>query len=132
MQRGTLLQLRNLINRRNITADIFGNFNEAIDFFELVVISHVSIHFRGMSDIMDSPTRNALLDISSAAQWPVLRHAIERIVDRYVMYGGIKEPSPLIEAQYNSHDKRIEAEHSYAASATQSALPQRRHRVLPQ
>ena len=34
---GTLLQLRNLINRRNVATDISGQSNEAIDFFELVV-----------------------------------------------------------------------------------------------
>ena len=37
---GTLLQLRNLINRRNITANPGKNVNASEDFFTLVVESH--------------------------------------------------------------------------------------------
>lgn len=35
---GTLLQLRNLINRRNVSQNTDGKFNESIDFFELGVM----------------------------------------------------------------------------------------------
>ena len=38
---GTLLQLRNLINRRNVAANLHGRFNATIDFMELVVNSHI-------------------------------------------------------------------------------------------
>lgn len=47
-QGGTLLQLRNVINRRNIAANISGCFNAAIDFFELVCNCHIvaaAMHF---------------------------------------------------------------------------------------
>lgn len=38
---GTLLQLRNLINRWNVAKDVGGRFNECIDFLEKVVKSHI-------------------------------------------------------------------------------------------
>ena len=38
---GTLFQLRNLINRRNITADVTKDINVSEDFLELMVASHV-------------------------------------------------------------------------------------------
>ena len=41
MKGGTLLHLRKLINRRNISSNIGGKFHAAIDFFELVVTGYV-------------------------------------------------------------------------------------------
>ena len=38
---GTLVQLRNLINRRNVANDVSGRFNASIDFFELVTKCHI-------------------------------------------------------------------------------------------
>ena len=58
---GTLLQLRNLINRRNISRDISGNFNAALDFLSLVTTSHIlaaAMHFFRMSSRNDVPTLN--------------------------------------------------------------------------
>ena len=137
MQGGTLLQLRNLINRRNISADISGKFNEALDFFELVVVAHIlaaAMHFFGMSTCTDSPSRNALPDTTHTTQWPVLRHAIERLVDRYVMVGGIAETPPSVQVKdHNPHAERIEREHNYAISLSgQNGPPQKRGRILPQ
>ena len=65
----------------------------------------------------------------------MLKNAIERLVDRYVMIGGMAEASPAVQTDnYNPHDERIETEHSYAASevSTGHAPPQKRRRVLPQ
>ena len=61
---GTLLQLRNLINRRNVSGskDIMKQVNEVEDFLELVVNCHliaVTMHFFQMSCISDEPHRNA-------------------------------------------------------------------------
>ena len=61
LEGGTLLQLRNLINRRNVKRDISGKFNEAIDFFELVVTGYVisaALHFFSMRSVTDKPSRN--------------------------------------------------------------------------
>ena len=60
MEGGTLLQLRNLVNRQNISGDISGKFNAAIDFFELVVTGHVlaaAMHFFGLSSREECPTQ---------------------------------------------------------------------------
>ncbi len=63
MDGGTLLQLKNLINRRNISANTSGKFNETIDFFELVVHCHIAaaaMYFFRMSINDQKPTTNAL------------------------------------------------------------------------
>ena len=60
MEGGTLLQLRNLINRRNISGDISGNFNAAIDFFQLVLTAYIvsaTMHFFGMTSLKGTPTK---------------------------------------------------------------------------
>ena len=36
------MQLRNLINRRNVASDTTGKFNATVDFFELVVECHIT------------------------------------------------------------------------------------------
>ena len=59
--RGTLVQLRNLINRRNVANDVSGRFNASIDFFELVTKCHIvaaAMDFFGMSTPQDEPTCN--------------------------------------------------------------------------
>ena len=59
MEGGTLLQLRNLINRRNISSDISGKFNAAIDFFVLVITAHAlaaAMQYFGIDLLNGSPT----------------------------------------------------------------------------
>lgn len=41
MERGTMMQLRNLVNRRNVHMNITGHFNAAVDFFQLVTECHI-------------------------------------------------------------------------------------------
>lgn len=51
---GTLLQLHNLINRRNVAKDVSGRFNECMDFFETVVKCHIiaaGMHFFGLKEV---------------------------------------------------------------------------------
>lgn len=89
MEGGTLLQLRNLINRRNISSDISGKFNAAIDFFELVVTGYIlaaAMHYFHLCSLKGTPTKNVISpSINSKDSWKTLKHAVERIVDRYVM-----------------------------------------------
>ncbi len=64
LQGGTLLQLRNLVNRRNITRDTSGKCNESIHFYELVVRSHIlaaAMNVFGMKTASDKPTKKAVL-----------------------------------------------------------------------
>ena len=85
MEGGTLL---NLVNRQNISGDISGKFNAAIDFFELVVTGHIlaaAMHFFGLSSREECPTQNAISLTNVSCDWLTLKHAVERIVDNYVM-----------------------------------------------
>ena len=59
MDGGTLYQLRNLINRRNVVSDPSNNVNACEDFLELVVTAHVLAAFMtilGMKCLSDDPT----------------------------------------------------------------------------
>ena len=58
MERGTLYQLRNLINRRNVTTEVKSNVNANEDFLEVVVTGCVivtAMKFLGMSSLNDIP-----------------------------------------------------------------------------
>lgn len=58
MERGTLYQLRNLINRRNVTKEPKSNVNANEDFIEIVVNSYIlvaAMHFLQMSSLDDVP-----------------------------------------------------------------------------
>ncbi len=88
-QGGTLLQLRNLINRRNVKADTAGKFNETLDFFQLVVECHImaaAMHFFSMKSLDDTPSTNTLPSaIKPDQQWKVLSECVTKIVNRYVL-----------------------------------------------
>ena len=56
--RGTLCQLRNLINRRNVTKSPKNDVNAAEDFLEVVVVGHILtavMSYLGMSSLHDKP-----------------------------------------------------------------------------
>ena len=62
-QRGTLYQLRNLINRRNVTKKPKSDVNAAEDFIEVVTISHVLtavMTYLGMSSLTDVPSHSSV------------------------------------------------------------------------
>ena len=69
---GTLVQLRNLINRRKVAKDSSGRFNESIDFFELVNC-HIAagMHFFGLNTMADQPTYNSfpMHQKSTESEW---------------------------------------------------------------
>ena len=143
MEGGTLLQLRNLINRRNISSDISGKFNAAIDFFELVVTAHVlaaAMHYFGTSTLEEAPSRNMISISDRKDGWVTLKLCAERIVDRYVMvnelYTSTKTDSKAVEVSVmddNPHAARIAVEHNYCSSegSTHSITAQKK-RKLPE
>ena len=128
------MQLRNLINRRNVSAQTSGKFNEALDFLELVITGHVlaaAMHFFGMKSISDSPSSNALPSVPRDEQWPLLKCAVGKIIDRYVVVSAnVTEAEHLVVCveDLNPHVCRISSEHSYAHSSQlechQRRLPQ--------
>ena len=79
MEGGTLLQLRNLINRRNISSDIRDNFNTAVNFFELVVTGYVlaaAMHYFQLSSLKGTPTKNVISPSTNKDSWTTRKHAI--------------------------------------------------------
>lgn len=59
---GTLIQLRNLLNGRNVASDVSGRFNATVDFLEFVTNCHVlavAMNYFGMKDTSSTPTSNS-------------------------------------------------------------------------
>lgn len=111
--------LRNLINKRNVAKDVSGRFNECMDFFEMVVKSHIiaaGMHFFGLKELSSEPTANRVAsDVS--CKWKVLSHVIGRLVDRYVIlckHAEIQQNAPVHKpltaesVQTNPHAVRIQ------------------------
>ena len=70
MHGGSLLQLRNAINRRNVAGKVKGRFNSTIDFMESVVECHITaagMQFFGMDSLSDQPKNNS--DFVLACMW---------------------------------------------------------------
>ena len=126
LEGGTFIQLRNLINRRNVATDVSGRFNQAVDFFELVVRCHITaaaMHYFGMKNVSDVPTQNfPLMAISTKDKWYILKKTVVRIIDRYVIVDQMQQLQMVNETSNarntydaNPHVARIQAEHCYAA-----------------
>ena len=63
---GTLMQLRNLINRRNVSKDVTGRFNATVDYMQSVIDCHIvaaAMNYFGISKTTDNPSMNYGLDI---------------------------------------------------------------------
>ena len=60
---GTLLQLRNQLNRRNVASNPDGRFNVSVDFIELVTERHIlaaGMNFFGLKETTGLPTYNRI------------------------------------------------------------------------
>lgn len=135
---GTLLQLRNLINRRNVSKDTSGKFNSSVDFFELVVRCHIvaaTLQYFGMKSIHDIPSSNAFpTNVNVKQQWKSFHRAVSGIIERYVFIQDFTKGSEAGQQQVqysNPHTNRILHEHSYTQS-DRSPCQQKQARVLPQ
>ena len=93
MERGTLYQLRNLINRRSVVKKVKSNVNACEDFLELVVTGYIvagAMEVLGMSVVNDVPS-SAVIDSPEDA-WmqddterkSILTEVSSWITDRYV------------------------------------------------
>lgn len=91
MDRGTLYQLRNLINRRNVKASCKDDMNACEDFFQLVVRGHILVavmEFLGMASVEGTPS----LTVISPDAWmlpdseraSILMDAAAQMVNKYV------------------------------------------------
>lgn len=144
-QGGTLLQLRNLINRRNVRADTSQRFNETVDFFQLAVECHImaaAMHFYTMSSVNDAPSTNSIPSLvgkSTARQWSVLRESLTRVINRYVLVdkfatavttGDTAQVKASVNPHSNPHASRIASEHTYSKQSQAIEKP-KRTRKLP-
>ena len=93
MERGTLYQLRNLINRRNVIRKVKNDMNACEDFFELVVTGYViacAMELLGMSSVDAVPSSSIIQ--SSDEAWmkddserkSILMDVASAIVDQHV------------------------------------------------
>ena len=142
MEGGTLLQLRNLINRRNISSDISGKFNAAIDFFELVVTGYVlaaAMHYFQLNSLKGTPKKNVISPSTNKDSWTILKYAVERIIDRYVMVNellleneGASKTVEVKNTDSNPHASRISQEHNYCTpDRAATSEPAKKKRKLP-
>ena len=92
MERGTLFNLRNLINRRNVSKKCKENVNAQEEFFVLVVVGHVVaavLHYLKMSSITDRPSHALIPDdvwmeddsIHSSLLMNIASHIVKQHVD---------------------------------------------------
>lgn len=98
MDGGTLYQLKNLINRRNVVSEPKKDMNACEDFFVLVVEGHIvtaAMTVFDMSSEKDRPSKEVFPEESGSLnkeqRYEVLRLAVDKILDRYVdlSYGDI-------------------------------------------
>ncbi len=127
-----MVQLRNLVNRRNVGSEVSGRFNASIDFFEMVTNCYIvaaAMTFFGMASIHDDPTSNALpsdiLQWDAARQWNSLSTAIGKLIDHYVIVRRFVQlaphcnvPRPLSSAS-DLHVQRVAIEHMYCSAPIQ-------------
>ena len=135
LEGGTLQQLRNLINRRNVSAStsIKGHVTEIQDFLELIVKCHivaVTMHYFSMENIDDKPHTSAfpsnVKSLPPKQKWKLFQNELCQIIDKYVIPKQyvLKEnrsesvANPPTGSLTNPHAKRVQDEHSYANVST--------------
>ena len=85
------MQLRNLINRRNVGKDVTGRFNAAIDYMQSVIDCHIvaaGMEYFGISKATENPSSNVLPFLAEATdaaeKWQLLQAVVGQIIDRFV------------------------------------------------
>ena len=88
---GTLFQLRNLINRRNVVTKVKTDMNATEDFFEVITASHivaVTLHTCGMTNLEDTPHTPPfdvnIDELSPHQKWLLLSTFIQGILEHHV------------------------------------------------
>ena len=104
MERGTLYQIRNLINRRNVTSKPKSDVNAAEDFLEIVVVGYIIaaiMAYLSMTSLEDVPDPNIVAeDIwwqDDMVRASLLQRISGHIVDEYVDLASVFEDPSLSE-----------------------------------
>ena len=88
---GTLCQLRNIINRSNVTGNVKKEMNATEDFLKSVLNAHVvaaALTFFGMDKTTDEPTQyrwDSSTMKTKEGKWMYLSKAIGEFTDKYIM-----------------------------------------------
>ena len=129
---GTLMQLRNLINRRNVGEGkkITSHVNQIEDFLELVITCHLvaaAMHFFSMYSVSDEPHSNGFP--SNIAEMELYRRKniffskLGKIIDEYVVPRDFSvekvKPATTQSTTGNPHLARIYLEHQYCSVPVQ-------------
>lgn len=90
MEGGTLLQLKNLLNRSNVPRDVHKDVNATEDFVQVVLSAHIiaaAMEYFGMESLGDKPNPNLIpSDVNSLTKEEkkrVLFRSIDEIVKNY-------------------------------------------------
>ena len=142
--RGTLIQLRNVIGRRNVGKGVSKRFNASIYFFVLVTECYIvaaALDFFGMDSPKDNPTSCftlSILEKDNKEQWEILSKGIGELVDRFVLVQNYaitpgEKVTPVehtVEFVNNPHLVRVACEHCYFQVQAKK-VPEKRKRKLP-
>lgn len=132
MEAGTLYQLRNLVNRRNLSKKVKGHMNEVEDFLELITSCHLcacAINYFGMKKYNDEPSLNcfsaAISTLPLLERKEVFFRKLDHIIELYVILrqklGNIlskKSDSDTCIIE-NPHAGFVLSEHGYHDTTTQ-------------
>lgn len=123
MERGTLYQLRNAINRRNVHKSCKNDMNACEDFFELVVSGHILVavmDFLGMSSLDDTPSSTLISPdiwmLSDKERRSTLMDAAAQVVDKHV------DLSVQLSTDESTKAKEGDTVHSYACETLSLGL----------
>lgn len=88
--RGTLFQLCNLLNCRNVVKDVRNDMNATNDFFKTVEVGHIvmaAMQFFKMQTIDNDPQNPGLQEATErphSEKWTVLRTCIRGLLEQYI------------------------------------------------
>lgn len=138
-------QLRNLINRRNVSActQVHGHADDVQFFLEVVVECHivaVAMHYFSMKSVNDEPCTRGFAgntaQLPSHDRWKVFLERLCEIVDEYIIpkqYMISSSRATCSTTSGNPHSRRVQQEHQYLSSmmCTSQQLPQTITKVVP-
>jgi len=88
---GTLCQLRNIINRSNVTGNVKKEMNATADFLKSILNAHViaaALKFFGMEKTSDEPTEHMWdegVTETKEGKWAYLTEVVGEFTDQYIM-----------------------------------------------
>lgn len=121
MQRGTLFQLRNLLNRRNVSVNVKGSVNAFEDFLDVITRGHIlsaALEYLGMS-ALDGVPNPAIVDSEIWMQDDSVRR--EKLIE---VSGQVVEKFVDLSTEFSCdrHDRHKGTIHAYACETLSLCL----------